>query len=506
MQPKSVDPAFLARFEAEEAIARVPNYRIASGLGAVFIAAGSVMDRLAFPEIWTTLVFLRAECAFTLLLLYALLGTKWGEDYHLIIGHFIEGSLILSILAMIINTGGAESPYYAGLSIVMVGASLLLRWSFLHGVVDVLFCCGGYSLLIFFSTPENGGGASKNLAVYTFFLYVTGFFSAWGTKFLYELRLNEFRLREELNTERKRLEDSHQKLQELDGAKTNFFANVSHELRTPLTLILGPIEQLASYGPVKENQQLNKLVQSMEENSLRLLRLINELLDIIRIDGDENSVRTELTELRGVFSSIHRSLRPMAEEKGLNLELDLTECPEGMYSVDRMKFEKVLINLATNALKFTGEGGTVSLLAKEVAGQRIELRVSDDGMGMSDEEQKNAFKRFWQADASSKRRHRGAGIGLSLVKGIVDLLGGTITVQSRMGKGSTFVVELPIGEAVGSGVIESEELELDPIEKLNRKAQFVGSVMTTASELEEVQLDSAVLKDCLLYTSDAADE
>ena len=261
MQPKSVDPAFLARFEAEEAISRVPNYRIASGLGAIFIAAGSVMDRLAFPDLWKTLVLLRAECAFTLLLLYALLGTRWGEKRHLIIGHFIEGSLILSILAMIGRTGGGSSPYYAGLCLVMVGASLLLRWSLLHGVVNVVFCCGCYSLLIIYFPADVENEATRSLAISTFFLYVTGFFTAAGTYFLYELRLNEFRLREELTAERKRLEKSHRQLQEVDEAKTNFFANVSHELRTPLTLILGPIEQLSSYEPVKENRQLSTLVQ-----------------------------------------------------------------------------------------------------------------------------------------------------------------------------------------------------------------------------------------------------
>ena len=138
----------------------------------------------------------------------------------------------------------------------------------LHGIVNVVFCCGCYTLLIFFFPADIGAEGGKSLAISTFFLYVTGFFTAAGTYFLYELRLNEFRLREELTAERKRLEKSHRQLQELDETKTNFFANVSHELRTPLTMILGPIEQLASYQPVKENRQLSTLVHSMEENGL----------------------------------------------------------------------------------------------------------------------------------------------------------------------------------------------------------------------------------------------
>ena len=439
------------------------------------------MDRLAFPEQWKVLVLLRAECAFTLLLLYALLGTKWGEKHHLFIGHFIEGSLILSILAMIGHTGGAASPYYAGLSLVMVGASLLLRWSLWHGVLNVLFCCGCYSLLIVLIPSDAEGVASNRIAVSTFFLYVTGFFTAAGTYFLYELRLNEFRLREELMSERKRLEKSHRKLQELDETKTNFFANVSHELRTPLTLILGPIEQLASYGPVQENSKLKILVDSMEENGLRLLRLINELLDLIRLDGGQQNIKTELCRIDELVTSIHRSLLPTAVEKRLALEVDLEDCPSGTYKIDRMKFEKVLINLATNALKFTNTGGSVRLVAQDIGDGNVEFVVSDTGSGMSDEEKENSFRKFWQADTSSKRKHRGAGIGLSLVKGIVDLLEGTITVESELGKGTVFRVKLPIGQQTLEYSAMEIEDELDPIEKLNRKAQFGGNSIITHS-------------------------
>ena len=480
----------MERFEAEEAISRVPNYRIASGLGAIFIAAGSVMDRLAFPDIWETLVLLRAECAFTLLLLFALLGTKWGEKRHLIIGHFIEGALILSILAMIGRTGGASSPYYAGLNLVMVGASLLLRWSLLHGVVNVVFCCGCYSLLVFYFPGESTTEGGRSLAISTFFLYVTGFFTAAGTYFLYELRLNEFRLREELTAERKRLEKSHRQLQELDESKTNFFANVSHELRTPLTLILGPIEQLTSFKPLKENRQLSTLVNSMEENGLRLLRLINELLDLIRIDGAEHRVETELTEIDDVVNSIYKSLHPTAEQKGLTMEMDVSDAPQGLFQLDRMKFDKVLVNLATNAVKFTPEGGTVKLVARGVGEDKVEFIIEDTGTGMTGEELENIFQRFWQADTSSKRRHRGAGIGLSLVKGIVDVLEGEIEVESVVGTGTTFTVRLPLGTKAAETVEQPSELELDPIEELNRRAQFEGARMPGSPLTIDVESES----------------
>ena len=469
------------------------------------------MDRLAFPDLWKTLVLLRAECAFTLLLLYALLGTKWGEKRHLIIGHFIEGSLILSILAMIGRTGGAASPYYAGLSLVMVGASLLLRWSLLHGIVNVVFCCGCYSLLIIYFPVDAGIEGGKSLAISTFFLYVTGFFTAAGTYFLYELRLNEFRLREELTAERKRLEKSHRQLQEVDEAKTNFFANVSHELRTPLTLILGPIEQLSSYAPVKENRQLSTLVHSMEENGLRLLRLINELLDLIRIDGGQQTTETELANIDDVMASVYGSLLPTAEQKGLTLEWDVSQAPEGIYKIDRMKFDKVLVNLATNAVKFTPKGGSVKLVARSAGADQVEFIVEDTGVGMTEAELENIFHRFWQADTSSKRRHRGAGIGLSLVKGIVDLLEGELEVKSVLGEGTTFKVRLPMGLRVAGSTKESQprKLDLDPLEQLNRRAQFEGGRTPESSLTLDVELDQLVVpngnRPVVLVAEDEAD-
>lgn len=459
------------------------------------------MDRLAFPDPdkWKVLVLLRAECSFTLLMIYALLGTKWGARNHLLIGHLIEGSTILSILAMIGLTGGGESPYYAGLCLVMVGASLFLRWSFRHGVVNVVFCCGGYSLLIWLAPSGDAvSGSSQGVGTFvvsTFFLYVTGFFTAAGTCFLYELRKNEFRLREELNGERRRLEESHRQLRALDETKTNFFANVSHELRTPLTLILGPLDDLANFGPVKADPQLNLLVRSMEENGLRLLRLVNELLDLIRLDSGEEPLRAEPVEIGLVQDSIYRSILPVATRKGLTLTQSNELDPERRFQCDRVKVEKVLMNLAMNAVKFTPAGGMVSLIAREGSNGGVALLVADSGEGMTAEEQQNVFRRFWQADTSAKRKHRGAGIGLSLAKGLIDRMDGEISLVSELGKGTTFTVNIPEmkaseleGQVDGSDDDAYDQGQEDPIEDLNRRAQVTGSLVNETPH--EVLLES----------------
>lgn len=508
---RKLDPEFHARFEREEAVLRVPNYRITSGLAAVFIAAGSLMDRLSYPDLWETLVLLRGECAVTLLVLYALLGTSWGRRYHLWVGHFVSGTLVLSILAMIAITGGGDSPYYPGLCLVMVGTAFLFRWSLWHGVFNVAMCCVGYSVMAWI-TSQHYDTTPRGLATSTFFLYVTGFFTATGTAFLYRLRMDEFRLREELDNERKRLERSHRKLQELDEAKTRFFANLSHELRTPLTLILGPIEQLARFQPIQRSPQIRRMVEAMEENGLRLLRLINELLDLIRSDGGQTVSKEEPTDLGALAESVHVSLFPTASQKDMDLRLDVTEAPDESILADRMKVEKVLLNLATNALKFTPKGGRVDIIVRGRDRETLQLEVRDTGQGISKEDLPNVFRRFWQADTSSKRKHRGAGIGLALVKSLVDSLEGHITVDSQLGEGTSFVVTLPkivADDATEANEQESRRHEEDVIEKLYRRAQTEGLdygaetlPMTKGSEVAEAMMNDGDNRPVVLVAED----
>lgn len=439
------------------------------------------MDRLAFPdpEQWKLLVFLRMECSLTLLMLYALLGKDWGKKHHLLLGHMLEVIVIVSILAMIGITGGKDSPYYAGLCLVMVGAGLLLRWSFWHGLFNVVFACGGFTVLIFVASDVESVTNANGYIVSTFFLYATGFFTAAGTYFLYDLRKNEFRLREELDGERKQLEESHRQLKVLDKSKTNFFANVSHELRTPLTLILGPLEDLRNFKPIQENPKLQPLVASMEDNGLRLLRLINELLDLIRIDDGGEVIRAQKFSVVELLGSINRSVTPTASRKELSFETDLSRLPKDGFCGDQAKIEKVVMNLIMNAVKFTPAGGSVLISASQEPSGTLTIIVKDTGEGMSEEGQRQVFNRFWQVDESAKRRHQGAGIGLSLVKGLLDLMEGTIEVSSELGVGTTFTITIPeANEPVGEVIdIESEALsEEDYIEGLNRRAVLQGGV------------------------------
>ena len=243
-----------------------------------------------------------------------------------------------------------------------------------------------------------------------------------------------------LEEERKRAEA----LAELDRAKTVFFSNVSHEFRTPLTLMLGPLEDLmASEDTPLPPPQLEQ-VQLIHRNGLRLLKLVNTLLDFSRIESGRVQASYEPTDLSGFTAELASVFRSAIERAGLTLVVDCPPLPEPVY-VDRDMWEKVVLNLLSNAFKFTFEGEiVVSLSWKE---RRVELSVRDTGTGIAAKELAHLFERFHRVEGASGRTHEGSGIGLALVQEIVQLHGGTVEVTSEIGIGTTFTVTVPTGSA-----------------------------------------------------------
>ena len=237
--------------------------------------------------------------------------------------------------------------------------------------------------------------------------------------------------------ERKRAEA----LAELDRAKTAFFSNVSHEFRTPLTLMLGPLEDVLAHDPDLARREELEVVR---RNGLRLLKLVNTLLDFARIEAGRIQAVYQPTDLAGFTAELASVFRSAIERAGLRLEVDCPPLPEPIY-VDPEMWEKIVLNLLSNALKFTFEGGIrVSLRPRD---GDIELQVSDTGTGIPQEELPRIFERFHRVKGAQARTHEGTGIGLALVQELVRLHGGSITVESEMGRGSTFTVRLPTGSA-----------------------------------------------------------
>jgi signal transduction histidine kinase/CheY-like chemotaxis protein len=230
-------------------------------------------------------------------------------------------------------------------------------------------------------------------------------------------------------------------LAEIDRAKTEFFSNVSHEFRTPLTLMLGPLQDTLARSqglPPTDRAQL----ETVHRNSLRLLKLVNTLLDFSRIEAGRVQAVYEPTDLASLTRELAGVFRAAVENAGLTLTVDCPPLAEPVY-VDREMWEKIVLNLVSNAFKFTFEGG-IEVSLGTGAGQAT-LVVRDTGTGIPAEEMPRLFERFHRVGGAQGRTHEGSGIGLALVQELVRLHGGAVTVDSAVGRGSTFTVMIPLG-------------------------------------------------------------
>jgi len=231
-----------------------------------------------------------------------------------------------------------------------------------------------------------------------------------------------------------------ERLLELDRQKTEFFQNISHEFRTPLTLMMGPLESAVSQ---KNDLPYEQAVIALR-NTRRLLRLVNQLLDIQRIDAGKMQASFRPCDLVTMVNQIVESFRPYCEKKGLRLVTEFNPSPR-VY-LDPERFDKVLYNLLSNAMKFTDAGGAIAIKV-EPAGDHVRLQVKDTGIGIRTEQIPHLFQRFRQAEGSVNRSYEGSGLGLALVKELVELHGGQISVESIYSAGSTFTVWLQTGMA-----------------------------------------------------------
>jgi signal transduction histidine kinase len=237
-----------------------------------------------------------------------------------------------------------------------------------------------------------------------------------------------------------------ERLLELDRAKTEFFTNVSHEFRTPLTLLLGPAEDALADSVRPLDPVQRERVDMVRRNGERLLRLVNTLLDFSRLE-DGQPGRFEPVDLAQYTTELARSFTVAIERAGLTLTIDCPPLPSPVL-VDREMWAKIVLNLLSNALKFTFRGGiTVRLGARRIAGTDGEavLEVEDTGVGIAPEHQGTLFARFRRVAGTASRSHEGSGIGLALVSDLAAAHGGHVAVRSVLGQGSTFTVAVPLG-------------------------------------------------------------
>lgn len=473
MPNDTATPEIKAAFLEYEKQVRIQNYKVACILALVFMPAGISLDWLVYPQKLSDFLVLRLVCSASLLGIWWFVQTPLGARFYRVLGQAVAALPSVFISVMIYQTDGETSPYYAGLNLVLVGAAIVLRWSLLDSLLVVLVTLTSYSLACYLHYRLGGAHADlvsaipRGLKVFysnLYFLFVTGFFVVIGSHFYNRIRLREFALRFELDANKRQLEESNQKLTELDQIKGRFFANISHELRTPLTLMISPLETIiARYSNMLGTDAVG-LLKTMHGNGLRLLKLINDLLDLVRLDSGVLVARREPVALEPFLQGMASAAKQVADDK--KIDLAVTISPDvGMAMLDRDKMEKIVLNLQFNALKFTPVGGRVELRADK-EGEELVLRVTDTGIGIPEKDLPNVFGRFFQVDSSARRKYQGVGIGLALVKEFVELHDGTVTVQSVEGKGTTFTARMPFIEPE-PGAMPSNPASILPLPAVN---------------------------------------
>lgn len=244
---------------------------------------------------------------------------------------------------------------------------------------------------------------------------------------------------QELAEANRELRDINTKLGELDAAKTAFFSNISHEFRTPLTLILGPVEDtLAQPAGALGGENL----KAVHRSAVRLLRLVNSLLDFSRLEASRLQASFEATDLGELTAGLAASFHSLVQSAGMRLVVDCPRLQSPVY-VDRWQWEKIVLNLISNAFKFTFQGEIAVRLREH--GGRVELVVSDTGIGIPEHEHARVFERFHRVEGARGRSFEGTGIGLALVQELTRLHGGSVRVESVVGRGSTFTVSILTG-------------------------------------------------------------
>ncbi len=376
------------------------------------------------------------------------------------------------LLTLIYGGGGAESEYYVGLVLLVLGTGVFVPLSALQAAMVTSILLGGYLVLpIFAEDPVPWA----RFVLHCVFLSGAAFGGVMSCALLDRMRFSDFR-------QRRALERAGNELRELDKAKSRFTANIHHELRTPLTLMLAPLDAVRSgdFGEVPE--AIERALQMMNANGLRLLKLINNLLDLAKIESHDLSIRRVPVDLARLAAELVEGARPTAQRKGIELELEGFRDMPVAY-VDADAFEKIVVNLLGNSLKFTERGEIV--VSGEVCEEGIHITVSDTGIGIPPAQLERVFDRFAQVDASATRKHEGTGIGLSLVRELVQLHGGRVWAESEgEGSGTEMHVILPIGEA---DAVE-EEVMLQPSD--GRALTAAGSFEAMASEISP-ELDGA---------------
>ncbi|MFW5830354.1 MAG: ATP-binding protein, partial [Planctomycetota bacterium] len=389
------------------------------------------LDWIVYPNHVWDLLYARLLCDVAIGMVLIILLTDRGRQLIHIFGLLWAVFPCITIAWMVFATEGAESPYYAGLNLVMIVLTLLMPWTTTEVVLICLLTLVLY-LGACFGHHGLHGIPWDAMITHSYFLLTTACICITAGVFQSRRRYQEFALRYQLDEQNK-------ELAEMDRLKSQFFANISHELRTPLTLILGPVDELLDQEDA--SQQTRSSLTLVRQNTLRLLKLINDLLEVVRLENKRLVLHRQRLDLATWVPGLVDAVRHLAESKGIRMQTE-GQADKLLVWADPDRLEKVLLNLLTNATKFTEAGGTITTSWSSTGDEAV-VQVTDTGIGIDPADLPHIFDRFRQVDGSSTRRYQGLGLGLALARELAEAHGGTLNAHSAPGQGTVFTLRLP---------------------------------------------------------------
>jgi signal transduction histidine kinase len=458
----SMSPAAVEGFRRRIGEVNLRGTRIAGTLGAILVPTFSLVDyivlRPVFDLLLATRIVVSAICV--LIVMATFRKGAWRISAQLSAAVIIVCGLAIAVMIHLhdaIDPSQSPTPYYAGLFLVVVGAAQLCTWSLKESILVFSAIYFSYVLPTVILQPPARAGI---YVAHNFFLVATIIIAAVGQFFEHKLQLREFLASSEVEAANQRLETAYEKLKELDAYKNQFFSNITHELKTPLTLILAPTEAIikGEMGEFSPDQQ--EYFRRIYQNGLRLMKLINDLLDLAKLEDSKLKLRVEETNLSQFVQGLLSNIKPLAERKKITLEDTVPEHPVVAW-IDHDRMEQVLINLLANAVKFTPENGKIGVTVSEHDGE-YQVVVADSGIGIPVDKLELVFDRFSQVDGTTTRKFGGTGIGLALAKELTQLHGGRIWAESTEGSGTRMIVRLRAGtEHFDPTVLDRRERAVD---------------------------------------------
>lgn len=448
-------------FEKADFDMRIRQSKIGCVLLLFLMPAGISLDYFVYPERIIEFTLLRLICDVLIAAILALHFVPAGRNHIRTLTLSWLLAPVVMIAYMIYTTQGEDSSYYAGITLTIVAIGILLPLTLLEVTVFSGLALVTYTIACVLHSP-----ASMNYSLLfnnLYFLVLASIISMTAVYFSNRRRFNEFRLGFEL-------ESNYHELSQLDKMKSQFFANISHELRTPLGLILAPLQDLMQSPGLAPH--LRSFLKVANDNGMRLLKLVNDLLDLIRLEEGKQALELQPIKIHQLLESQVEAVSHYASLKGVTVEKQLADQDFTLVG-DQPAFERIFINILGNASKFTEAGGKITVSTAVEKGQWVRIEIADTGVGIPKKELPNIFDRFHQVDASTTRKYQGTGIGLALVKELTEKQGGDISVRSKLGEGTTMSLRFPIAnvEILADHREGGSATPDDPLQRINREAQ-----------------------------------